>query len=313
MTSTSWKSAALLAALTLSFPLSACKNNQALADPLSEEPQSNEPAPEARERDLAEEIRDLKALTAGEADPAEDTGRLAATGEMVADVHSELVPRQAGRIGRILVDEGQAVRAGEALLEIESDYLELAVDAARAQLARAAAGLSEAARDLERKKGLFEKESISRAVYDRVKFAFDGATAAHEVARVNLALAEKQLEDAVLRSPIDGVVAERRVDVGESLSPGKPAFVIVRTRPLKLRFQLPERHLPDVRKGQSVTAYVDPYPGEAFEGRIRVVGQVIDPASRSLVVEAIFENADGRLLPGLFARVELDLGGGGKN
>jgi len=309
MTTTFWKSAALLAALTLCLiPLTACSDRSS-AEPMS--PSADEAAAAsstAEDQTLAEEVRDLKALTKTEAGAAADTGRLAATGEMVADVHSELVPRQAGRIARILADEGQEVTAGEALLEIESDYLELAVEAARAQLAQAEAGLAEARRELARKKELLEKDSISRAVFDRVQSAFDGAAAAHEAARVNLALAEKQLEDAVLRSPIDGVVAERRVDVGESLSPGKAAYVIVRTRPLKLRFQLPERYLPDVHKGQTVTAYVDPYPGEAFQGKIRVVGQVIDPASRSLMVEALFENTDGRLRPGLFARVELDLG-----
>ncbi len=299
MTPTSWKSAALTAALLLSLvSLSACQNARA-ADPVADE---------AEQQPIAEEVRELQELAAGDEEAADD-GRLTATGEMVADVHSELVPRQAGRIGKILVDEGQAVRAGQALLEIEADYLELAVAAARARLAQAAAGLAEAEREHARKKGLFEKESISRAVFDRVLSARDGARAAHELARVNLALAEKQLEDAVLRSPIDGVVAARRVDVGESLSPGKPAFVIVRVRPLKLRFHLPERHLPDVRKGQAVTAYVDPYPGEAFTGTIKTVGQVIDPASRSLLVEALFKNADGRLRPGLFARVELETRG----
>ena len=305
MTSTFWKSAALLAASTLTLlSLTACKDQQAAAESLADAA-----APAVREQEFAAEIRDLKTLAAGGEATVEDAGRLSATGEMVADVHSELVPRQAGRIGTILVDEGESVRQGQALLEIEDDYLRLAVDAARAQLAQAAAGLAEAERELERKKGLFEKESISRAVYDRVRSVFEGATATHDLARVNLALAETQLEDAVLRSPIDGVVAARRVEVGESLSPGKPAFVIVRTRPLRLRFQLPERHLPDVHEGQTVTAYVDPYPGEAFVGTIRVVGQVIDPASRSLVVEALFENADQRLRPGLFARVEVDLGG----
>lgn len=306
MTPSFLKSAALLAALTLLLiPLTACSDRSS-AEPLDKEAASEEAAAQAS--DLAQEVQGLKALTAAESDDAEAKGLLTATGEMVADVHSELVPRQAGRIARILADEGEEVQAGEPLLMIESDYLELAVEGARAQLAQAEAGLAEARRELERKKELLEKDSISRAVFDRVQSAYDGAAAAREAARVNLALAEKQLEDAVLRSPIDGVVAERRVDVGESLSTSKVAYVIVRTKPLKLRFLLPERHLPDVRKGQTVTAYVDPYPGEAFVGKVRVVGQVIDPASRSFMVEALFENADGRLRPGLFARVEMDHG-----
>ena len=90
------------------------------------------------------------------------------------------------------------------------------------------------------------------------------------------------------------------------------AFVIVRTRPLKLRFHLPERYLPAVRKGLAVKAYLEPYPGEAFAGRVHLVAQVIDPQSRSLAIEAVFPNADGRLRPGLFARIELELEGEGR-
>ncbi len=86
--------------------------------------------------------------------------------------------------------------------------------------------------------------------------------------------------------------------------------MIVRTRPLKLRFHLPERYLPAVRKGLVVRAYLAPYPGEAFAGQVHLVAKVIDPKSRSLAIEAVFPNADGRLRPGLFARIELELEGG---
>ena len=82
----------------------------------------------------------------------------------------------------------------------------------------------------------------------------------------------------------------------------------MQTAPLKLRFRVPERYLSQVRRGQPVKATVDPYPGEAFEGRVAVVMQAVDPASRTFGVEAEFANRDGRLAPGLFARVELDLG-----
>jgi membrane fusion protein (multidrug efflux system) len=113
----------------------------------------------------------------------------------------------------------------------------------------------------------------------------------------------------VLRSPIAGVVAERRTDVGERLGDNTVAFVVVQTAPLKLRFRVPERHLAAVHRGQVVSATVDPYPGEHFAGTVSVVGQVVDSASRSFFVESEFPNQDGRLRPGLFARVELALDG----
>ena len=80
------------------------------------------------------------------------------------------------------------------------------------------------------------------------------------------------------------------------------------TSPLKLRFQLPERYLARVKRGQSVRATVDPYPGQTFAGKVTVIGGVVDPQTRTVAVETEFSNADGRLSPGLFARVEIDLG-----
>lgn len=238
-----------------------------------------------------------------------ETSTVTATGELAAPVSSDLVGRQSGRVGRVLVDDGDRVKAGQALLELESDYFELAVAAAEAELARAAAGLADAERELERKKGLVEKGTIPQALYDRVLAAWEGAGAAHRLAETNLTMAKTQLDDAVLRSPINGVVATRRIEVGESLTPMTVPFVVIRTHPLELRFQLPERYLPQVRKGIAVRAFFDPYPGETFQGEIQTVGAVIDPASRSLQVEAVLDNRDGRLRPGLFARVELDLPG----
>ena len=109
----------------------------------------------------------------------------------------------------------------------------------------------------------------------------------------------------MIRSPITGVVDQRKTNPGEHLGEAGVAFVIVQTAPLKLRFSIPERYLNELKAGQTVIARVDPYPGEQFTGRIKTVGGVIDPGTRTFFAEAEFPNSDGRLRPGLFARVEL--------
>ena len=108
------------------------------------------------------------------------------------------------------------------------------------------------------------------------------------------------------------MVAERRTDVGERLGDSSVAFVVVQTSPLKLRFRLPERYLSRLRPGQAVRAKVDPYPGETFTGRVSVVNGIVDSATRTVGVETEFPNRDGRLSPGLFARVEVDRGADGE-
>jgi RND family efflux transporter MFP subunit len=213
--------------------------------------------------------------------------------------------RVPGRVAKMYVDEGSRISRGQALLTLETDYPRLNLEKAQADIARAASAEQDAQRDLARKKELIAKESIPQATYDRSQAAHEQAQAAVASAEASLALAKQHVADAVMRSPMTGVVSERRTDVGQRLGEAGVAFVIEQTAPLKLRFSLPERYLGEVRQGRTVTARVDPYPGETFTGRIKTVGGVIDPATRTFFAEAEFSNADGRLRPGLFARVDL--------
>lgn len=232
-----------------------------------------------------------------------------ATGELVSPVQSELAVRMPGRVGKMYVDEGARVRKGQPLLALETQYLALEVERSTAEVARAEAAAGDARRDLERKRDLLAKGSVAQAAFDRSESAASGAEAAVLAAKATRDLARQRMEDAVLRSPIDGVVAEKRTDVGERMGEATVAFVIVQTSPLKLRFRLPERYLARVKLGQEVEAGVDPYPGETFRGRVKVIGGVVEAATRTVAVETEFPNQDGRLKPGLFARVKLRFDG----
>ena len=234
-----------------------------------------------------------------------DSGTIVATGEFLSPVRSELAIKTPGRVAKMFVDEGSRVGAGDPVLEIETDYTKINLQRAVADAARAKAAEEDARRDLDRKKDLIAKDSIPRATYDRSESAFEQAQAAHASAEAQVAMYRQQLADATLRSPVSGVVAEKRTDVGQRLGDATVAMVIAQTSPLKLRFRVPERYLAQVQKGQTVKATVDPWPNEVFEGKVTVVGGVIDPATRSFIVETEFPNRDNRLRPGLFARVEL--------
>ena len=193
------------------------------------------------------------------------------------------------------------------MLELESDYVRINLQRAEADARRAKAAADDASKDLERKKELIAKQSIPQATYDRSQSAADQASAAQQAANAQAALLRQQLADATLRAPIDGVVAEKRTDVGQRLGEATVTMVIVQTSPLKLRFRVPERYLASMHKGQPVKALVDPYPNDSFEGKVTMLGGVIDSATRSFVVETEFPNRDGKLRPGLFARVELTI------
>lgn len=230
-----------------------------------------------------------------------------ATGEFVSPVRSELAAKYQGRVAKIYVDEGTRVSKGQPVLELETDYMRINLQRAVADAARARAAEDDARRDLERKKELIAKQSIPQATYDRSQAAFDQAVAALQSANAQAQLLRQQLTDSTLRSPIDGVVAEKRTEVGQHLGDLSVTMVIVQTSPLKLRFRIPERYLASVRKGLTVKATVDPYPNQVFEGKVTTLGGVVDSATRSFIVETEFPNRDGKLRPGLFARVQIEM------
>ena len=298
----------LLLVLILSFSSVACSTDESKADTTTTAVATltDAPALPADVQNIATATAAAVTSTSPEA-AAADANSLSATGEFVSPVRSEVSPKTPGRVARMFVDEGTRVRKGQPILTLETDYARLSLQAAEAEVARAKAARDEAARDLERKRGLSAKDSIPRATFDRSQAVYDQANAALSGAAAQVALLRQQINDSTLRSPVDGVVAEKRTEVGARLGDGGVAVVVVQLSPLRLRFQVPERYLGRIATGDRVTARVDPYPNETFEGTIKTVGGVIDPKTRTMFAEAEFPNRDGRLRPGLFARVETKL------
>jgi membrane fusion protein (multidrug efflux system) len=299
----------LTAVLTLSLGAISCSNDESKAESATTDTTATTAtqAPELPADVANVTASATPASSSTDTAAASDASGFSATGEFVSPVRSELAPKTPGRVARVYVNEGSRVKRGQALLELESDYARLNLQAAEAQVAQAKAARDEAARDLERKKGLSAKDSIPKATLDRSQAAFDQTNAALAGASAQAALLRQQIADSTLRSPVDGIVAEKRTDVGARLGDGGVAFVVVQLSPLKLRFAVPERYLARIQIGDKVTARVDPYPNETFEGTIKTLGGVIDPKTRTMFAEAEFANRDGRLRPGLFARVETKL------
>lgn len=294
----------LLSAVLLSLGTMACSSDESKTATATTETSATTEAP-ALPADVADVT--ASASTTGTAAAATDANGFTATGEFVSPVRSELSPKSPGRVARTYADEGARVRRGQPLLELESDYARINLQGAEAEVARAKAARDEAARDLERKKGLIAKDSIPRATLDRSQATYEQTNAMLAGASAHAALLRQQVADSTLRSPVDGIVSEKRTEVGARLGEAGVAYVVVQISPLKLRFDVPERYLGRIKAGDKVTARVDPYPNETFEGTIKTLGGVIDPKTRTMFAEAEFANRDARLRPGLFARVETKL------
>jgi RND family efflux transporter MFP subunit len=117
-----------------------------------------------------------------------------------------------------------------------------------------------------------------------------------------LGIARKRLADATLRAPISGAIAKRHVNPGEFLKENTAVFTIVALDPVKYTGTVPERHTPDLKVGQPLQLTVEAYGSATFTGQITRLAPAVDVQTRTLELEGRVPNADGRLLPGFFAK-----------
>jgi membrane fusion protein (multidrug efflux system) len=202
-----------------------------------------------------------------------------------------VVSEIAGRIERIGFREGQTVKAGEVLVELDASIL-------KAERAKARSDLTLARANHER--------AITLAGHGMGTLrARDEALGAFQAAEANLALAEARLQKATIRAPLSGIVGLRAVSVGAYVAPAEPIVELADIHPIKLDFRVPELALESVRRGQPVHVTLDALPGRVFQGEIYAVDPIVDVTGRAIRLRARIPNPKGDLSPGLFARVQL--------
>ncbi len=143
--------------------------------------------------------------------------------------------------------------------------------------------------------------------------AISTAQAAVESARAQVAISQKAVEDTVIRAPYSGYVSARPIAVGEYVTPASVVATILLTNPLKLEMQVPELHAPHLRPGMAVSLTVDAYRDRQFAGTITAINPAIDPASRSITVEASVQNPDNALRSGMFVSARITMPGGSQS
>ena len=230
---------------------------------------------------------------------------LNASGELQARDETSVAAEVAGRVTRILVDEGGAVTGDGVVLEIDPERRKLELDTAVAQLAQAQASLEKDRRQTERVRELFQSNVSSKAALDEAETALRLAVAHAEAQRAQRGVAQRALDDASVRAPFAGLLSHRHVNVGEFVQTGTKLFDMVSLDPVEVVFHLPEIDSARVQLGQPVDVTLSPFPGEVFRGQVSVIAPTIDTATRTLRVKAVIPNPDGKLRPGLFARASL--------
>ena len=235
--------------------------------------------------------RDAKAVEAAQVKIDTVIEDLRALGTLQPNEAVTVVSEIAGRVERIGFREGQPVKAGEVLIELDASIL-------RAELAKARSDLTLAKANHERARTLATRGLGTQR-------ALDEARAALEAAEAGVALAQARLQKATIKAPLSGVVGLRAVSVGAYVTPGERIVELADIDPIKVDFRVPELALPELRRGQPIRVTVDALPGRHFDGEIDAIDPIVDVSGRAIRLRARIPNAGGELSPGLFARVQI--------
>jgi RND family efflux transporter MFP subunit len=227
-------------------------------------------------------------------------------GTLAAYEQATVAAQVAGQIERMAVDLGDAVRAGQELALIDTTAYEALARQSAANLARAAAAASNAWQNFRRIESLRRDNIASESDLDQARAQALQAQADVKAADAADAIARLNLERSHVRAPFQGVIAARLANPGDYLTVGAPILRLVRTDPLRLRLEVPERESFAVASGQIVRVTVE---GDSLvvTGRLARVAPVIREGDRMLVVEADVPNP-GTLRAGVFVRVQIVVG-----
>lgn len=241
----------------------------------------------------AKQAKPAVPVEAAKVEVGELSERVTAVGSLRSNESVIIRPEIAGRVVSINFDEGQRVKTGDLLIALDDSVYSAELDQSKAQLQLAE-------RNFKRIEELHQREVATAR-------ARDEAQSGLSVGNASVALAQARLAKTRIVAPFSGIAGLRHVSVGDYINVGQDIVNLEDIEPLKADFRIAEKFLSAVRTGQRIQIGVDAYPGETFEGEVYAIDPRIDESGRSIVIRARVPNEDGRLRPGLFARVTLIL------
>jgi len=220
-------------------------------------------------------------------------------GTAEGDVTSSLSFQTIGNIDRIYVAEGDFVKKGQMLAEVNKENLIALNKSAQATLTQAkdAAG---------RIQQLYDNHSIPEIKYIDIQTKLEQAESAAEIA-------QKNLNNAILRAPFDGVIGKCNVEAGEAAIPGMSAFIIMKMARVKIKFSVPENEIALIKKGTKATITVPALSDRVFSGSVTEKGISANPLSHTYEARISLSNSLMEILPGMVCNVTISLYGESNN
>ena len=233
-------------------------------------------------------------VSATKAETSDWQPKIDAVGTLRAVRGAELSLEVPGVVETISFQSGDEVKAGQVLLILRKEDEE-----ARLQSLEATAQLAQITYDRDLKQ--LKAQAISQAIVDN-----DEANLRN--ARAQVAVQKAILDKKTLRAPFDGKLGLRQVDLGQFLAAGAMIATLQSMNPIYVDFLLPQQAVAQIAVGDKVRARIDAFPGQTFGGEITAINPKIETSSRNVQVRATLPNPDQKLMPGMFAAVELDTG-----
>lgn len=214
-----------------------------------------------------------------------------------------------GRVVKIHADQGDWVKRGAPLLELDREKREIELQSRQANLARNQVELEFARKRLKRGRALLDKGAISESEVDTLEQAVQVSETTVRMSEIAIDSIREEIEDTRIHSPVAGQISRRGVSLGETVNPAATLFEIIQIHPLKVLTEIPEPYLHQVRPGQTARMVFEAVSPEAeMRGRIHFIHPVANPQSGSFPTEIRMENPAGRFQPGMVARVQIEAG-----
>lgn len=259
-----------------------------------------------------EEVSEEPAITVrvSEAEVRDIKEAVSAAGSVKPFSEVIVYSKTTGVVEKIFVREGQSVKKGDMIAQVDYVKTELTVRQLESQVKAAEANLEGLKRDYERMKKLYQEGVISQKKWDDIQTGLDVAIHNLEGLKTQLSLARVHLDDTKVVSSISGTVMKKFIDEGEiitdaSMMKNAPLVSIADISKVKVVIPVAEVELGKVVKGKNAEIVVDAYPEKVFYGSVYNISPFVDPLTRTAEVEILVENSGQLLKPGMFARVDI--------
>jgi membrane fusion protein (multidrug efflux system) len=204
---------------------------------------------------------------------------------------AEVIAKVGGEVRAILVEEGDDVVAGQILARLDGDRLRL-------EVAQSDANLQKLRRDYQRNIDLKDKGLISAGDFEEIQYRTEALEASHNLAMLELSYTE-------IRAPINGVISERFIKLGNTLDVNSPAFQVTSLEPLVSYLHVPEREYRRLQPGQNAALEIDALQAASFVGTVARISPVVDPQTGTFKITIEVSDPSRRLKPGMFGRISI--------